>query len=206
MRLNDHIDEGLPRSSRRSRWPRRPVCSLELSRLHHLRGNLCFPLGRDVECLREHERALDHARSRRLARGRGGRARRPGRRLLPARAHALGERAVPHVRRARPRTTASAGSRSPTCRWSAGRRPHLNDIGGPPTIGDEAIELAVRASQPRAELLARSLMAGSSWARRDRPSEAEHIRAGAGPQPARSVPSASRRRRAASARCSRAPR
>jgi class 3 adenylate cyclase/tetratricopeptide (TPR) repeat protein len=29
-----------------------------LSRLHHLRGNLCFPLGRADDCLREHRRAL----------------------------------------------------------------------------------------------------------------------------------------------------
>ena len=35
----------------------------ELSQIHHQRGNLFFPLGRIEECLVEHERALDAARS-----------------------------------------------------------------------------------------------------------------------------------------------
>lgn len=34
----------------------------ELSRAHHLRGNLLFPQGRLVECLAEHQKALDFAR------------------------------------------------------------------------------------------------------------------------------------------------
>jgi hypothetical protein len=33
----------------------------ELARVHHVRGNLCFPLGRLQECLQEHELALDFA-------------------------------------------------------------------------------------------------------------------------------------------------
>ena len=84
-----------PRSTRPSRWPADAALALELSRLHHLRGNLLFPLGRDADCLREHELARQHAARSRLARGRGGGARRARRRLLPAGAHALGERAVP---------------------------------------------------------------------------------------------------------------
>jgi tetratricopeptide (TPR) repeat protein len=36
--------------------------SLELARLHHLRGNLHFPLGQIDACETEHARALDHAR------------------------------------------------------------------------------------------------------------------------------------------------
>lgn len=35
----------------------------ERARIHHLRGNLCFPLGRLVECMKEHERALNCARA-----------------------------------------------------------------------------------------------------------------------------------------------
>jgi class 3 adenylate cyclase/tetratricopeptide (TPR) repeat protein len=35
---------------------------LELSRLHHMRGNLFFSLGRVEECREEHRRALDYAR------------------------------------------------------------------------------------------------------------------------------------------------
>jgi hypothetical protein len=33
----------------------------ELASIHHLRGNLCFPLGRLQECLGEHELALELA-------------------------------------------------------------------------------------------------------------------------------------------------
>ncbi|MDX1514655.1 MAG: adenylate/guanylate cyclase domain-containing protein, partial [Gammaproteobacteria bacterium] len=36
--------------------------SLQLSRLHHLRGNLCFPLGRIETCREEHDKALQFAR------------------------------------------------------------------------------------------------------------------------------------------------
>ncbi len=34
----------------------------ELARIHHLRGNLYFPLGRVTECMQEHEKALHYAR------------------------------------------------------------------------------------------------------------------------------------------------
>ncbi len=36
--------------------------NLLLARLHHLRGNLCFPLGRIEACREEHGKALEHAR------------------------------------------------------------------------------------------------------------------------------------------------
>jgi class 3 adenylate cyclase/predicted ATPase len=35
---------------------------LELARLHHLQGNLCFPLGQIDRCRAEHDLALEHAR------------------------------------------------------------------------------------------------------------------------------------------------
>ena len=56
-----------PRRARRGRAAGRPrpALALDLSRLHHLRGNLLFPLGRDADCVREHELA------RRLARDAG---------------------------------------------------------------------------------------------------------------------------------------
>lgn len=34
----------------------------QLARIHYLRGNLCFPLGKVAECMREHELALRYAR------------------------------------------------------------------------------------------------------------------------------------------------
>ncbi len=39
-----------------------PDFDRDLSRLHHLRGNLCFPLGRVEDCRREHQQALAYAR------------------------------------------------------------------------------------------------------------------------------------------------
>ena len=103
MRLNDRIAEGLAALDEAEPLAAAAALTLELSRLHHLRGNLLFPLGRHAECLRAHELALDSRAGAGLARSRGGRARRPRRRLLPAGAHALGEPAVPRLRRARAR-------------------------------------------------------------------------------------------------------
>ena len=65
MRLNDRIAEGLAALDEAEPLASAPALTLDLSRLHHLRGNLLFPLGRDADCVREHELA------RRLARDAG---------------------------------------------------------------------------------------------------------------------------------------
>ena len=62
MRLNDRIDEGLAALDEAEPLAAGAALELELSRLHHLRGNLLFPLGRHADCLREHELARQHAR------------------------------------------------------------------------------------------------------------------------------------------------
>ena len=102
MRLSDRIDEGLAALDEAEPLADGAALELELSRLHHLRGNLLFPLGRHADCLREHELARQHARAGGLAGGRGRGARRARRRLLPSRAHAVGAPAVPRVRGAGP--------------------------------------------------------------------------------------------------------
>jgi hypothetical protein len=62
MRINDRIAEGLAALDEAEPLATDAALETELSRLHHLRGNLLFPLGRDADCLREHELARQHAR------------------------------------------------------------------------------------------------------------------------------------------------
>jgi hypothetical protein len=158
MRLNDRIAEGLATLDEAEPLATAAGLSLELSRLHHLRGNLLFPLGRHVECLREHELARHHARE-------------SG--SLEAEAAALGGLGDAYYLHGHMR---SANEQFRECvamsrehgfgrlevanlsmvGWTA---QYVNDIDGAIAIGAEAIDLAVRASQPRAELLARNLVA-----------------------------------------------
>jgi len=62
MRVNDRIDEGLTALAEAQPLAERAGLTLELARLHHLRGNLYFPLGRSDDCLREHQASLEYAR------------------------------------------------------------------------------------------------------------------------------------------------
>ncbi|MGZ8260156.1 MAG: AAA family ATPase, partial [Caldimonas sp.] len=172
MRLNDRIEEGLAALVEAEPLARDASLSLELSRLHHLRGNLLFPLGRAAECLREHELARQHARS-------------AG--SLEAEAAAIGGLGDAHYLHGRMR---SANHQFRACVALArehgfGRLEvanlsmigwtdlHLAEIREAVAVGAEAIELAVRASQPRAEMLARLLLHWIyTWAL-DRPEDAE---------------------------------
>ena len=158
MRLNDRIAEGLAALDEAEPLATAAALPLELSRLHHLRGNLLFPLGRDADCVREHERALAQARD-------------AG--SLQAEAAALGGLGDGYYLQGRMR---SANQQFRECvalarehgfgklevanlsmiGWSA---IHLADIATSIAVGREAIELAMRASQPRAELMGRMLVA-----------------------------------------------
>jgi class 3 adenylate cyclase/tetratricopeptide (TPR) repeat protein len=62
MRVNDRVDEGLAALAEAQQLAEREGLALELARLHHLRGNLYFPLGRIDECLSEHQASLAYAR------------------------------------------------------------------------------------------------------------------------------------------------
>jgi len=157
MRLNDRIAEGLAALDEAQPLATEAVLPLELSRLHHLRGNLLFPLGRDADCVREHGLALQHARDAAS---------------LQAEAAALGGLGDGYYLQGRMR---SANQQFRECvalarehgfgklevanlsmiGWTA---IHLAEIAASVAVGHEAIELAVRASQPRAELMARTLV------------------------------------------------
>lgn len=63
MRILDRIAEGLELLQQAQPLAERAGLTLELSRLHHLRGNLLFALGRTDECRQEHERAIELARA-----------------------------------------------------------------------------------------------------------------------------------------------
>ncbi len=63
MRVNDRIDDGLAALAEAQPLAERAGLTLELARLHHLRGNLFFPLGRLDDCLREHQASLEYARA-----------------------------------------------------------------------------------------------------------------------------------------------
>jgi class 3 adenylate cyclase/tetratricopeptide (TPR) repeat protein len=62
MRVADRLDQALATLAEAEAEAARAELSAELSRIHHLRGNVCFPLGDLESCLHEHERALELAR------------------------------------------------------------------------------------------------------------------------------------------------
>ena len=172
MRLNDRIADGLAALDEAQPLATDAALALDLSRLHHLRGNLLFPLGRHADCLREHELARQRAREggsleaeAAALGGLGdgfylqGRMRSAHQQFLEcvvlARAHGFGRLEVANL--------SMVG-------WSG---MHLLEIGAAVAVGREAIELAQRASQPRAELMARALVAWSDGLIRDRRDEAE---------------------------------
>jgi class 3 adenylate cyclase/tetratricopeptide (TPR) repeat protein len=157
MRLNERIDDGLAALAEAEPMAVGAALGHELSRLHHLRGNLLFPLGRHEECLREHELARDRARE-------------VG--SLEAEAAALGGLGDGYYLQGRMR---SAHQQFRECVALAraqgyGRLEvanlsmvgftglHLARIGEAVAVGQDAIELAMRASQPRAEMMARLLV------------------------------------------------
>ena len=172
MRLSDRIAEGLAALDEAEPLAAGAALELELSRLHHLRGNLLFPLGRHADCLREHELARQHAREAGSLEAEAaalgglgdgfylqGRMQSAHRQFLEcvalARQHGFGRLEVANL---------------PMVGWSG---LHLAEIGAAVAVGHEAIDLAQRASQPRAELMARALVAWSDGLLRDRRDEAE---------------------------------
>lgn len=62
MRMTDQIDEALTALDQAQTAATRADLSLALAHIHHLRGNLIFPLGRIDECRGEHGKALELAR------------------------------------------------------------------------------------------------------------------------------------------------
>ena len=172
MRLNDRIEDGLAALDEAEPLARAASLSLELSQLHHLRGNLLFPLGRSAQSLHEHELALEHAR----AAG-----------SLEAEAAAIGGLGDAYYLQGRMR---SANHQFRACVELArahgfGRLEvanlqmigwtdvYLTEIREAVEAGEEAVGLAMRASQPRAEMLARLLLHWVNVWMLDRPQDAE---------------------------------
>lgn len=62
MRLTDRIEEALTLLDDAEAEVGDRISDLEQARIHHLRANLCFPLGRMDDCRTQHELALDFAR------------------------------------------------------------------------------------------------------------------------------------------------
>jgi tetratricopeptide (TPR) repeat protein len=178
MRLNDRIAEGLATLDEAEPLATAAALPLALSRLHHLRGNLLFPLGRDADCVREHGLARQHARAARS---------------LQAEAAALGGLGDGYYLQGRMR---SANQQFRECvalarehgfgrlevanlsmiGWSG---LHLAEFAASVAVGHEAIELALRASQPRAEVMARQLVAWVEGLVRARLDDAEEQAAAA---------------------------
>jgi len=172
MRVNDRIADGLAALDEAEPLATASALALDLSRLHHLRGNLLFPLGRDADCVREHEVA------RRLARDAGS---------LEAEAAAMGGLGDGYYLQGRMR---SANRQFQACVAMArangfGRLEvanlsmigwtgmHLAELSAAAAAGQEAIALALRASQPRAEMMAHSLVASVDGLFRGQRDEAE---------------------------------
>ena len=170
LRLGDRIRDGLAALDQAE--PLASDAPLELARLHHLRGNLLFPLGRADECLRAHERARDAAR----AAG-----------SHEAEAEALGGLGDAHYLHGRMR---SAHEQFQACvalaqhhgygRLQVAYLPmvgwaghQLLAVDAAVECGLEAIELATRAEQPRTLLIARMLVGWIEALVRDRVEEAQ---------------------------------
>jgi class 3 adenylate cyclase/tetratricopeptide (TPR) repeat protein len=125
----------------------------ERARIHHLRGNLCFPLGRLIECLHEHERALDCARiasSPELeARALGGLGDAEYARGRMASAHR-------HFSRCAELSRASGAGRIEVANLSmvAHTQVYLNDFSEALATSQMAVELASRVGHHRAEIIA----------------------------------------------------
>lgn len=158
MRITDHLDDGLAALARAEPLARDRGMLPELSRIHHLRGNLYFPQGRLDECSREHERALRFAQEAAS---------------IEDEAAALGGLGDAYYLQGRMRSSNDQFRRCVAlCRehglgkievanlhmlgWTA---EFLNEFIYAVRVGREAIELAAKVSHRRAELLSRHLVA-----------------------------------------------
>jgi class 3 adenylate cyclase/tetratricopeptide (TPR) repeat protein len=157
MRVNDRIDEGLTALAEAQPLAEHAGLTLELARLHHLRGNLYFPLGRPDDCLREHQASLEYAR-------------RAG--SIAAEATALGGLGDAYYSQGRMRSAHEQFSRCVELSrehgfarleasvlhmvgWSAD---YLLQTRSAADIGLQGIALAARLSDPRAEMCSHALV------------------------------------------------
>lgn len=157
MRINDRFDEGLAALDQAQPLAEKTGAPLLLSHLHHLRGNLYFPLGRLNECLHEHRRALACAKEASS---------------LEAEAKALGGLGDAHYLGGRMRSSHEQFRECvELCRthgfvrlevtvmhmvgWTVA---YLNDMRTAVEVGLQAAELAAKVSHLRSEALSRQLV------------------------------------------------
>lgn len=157
MRINDRYDDGLAALEQAQPLAEQAGLPLLLSRLHHLRANLYFPLGRIEECLREHRLALVHAKEARSS---------------EAEATALGGLGDAHYLGGRMRSSHDQFEKCVSlCRrhgfgklevaflhmigWTAA---YLNNMRTAVEVATQAADLAAKVSHLRSEVLARMLV------------------------------------------------
>ena len=153
LRVTDRFDEAFAMLDKAATAAATDDLAAERARIHHLRGNLCFPLGRLVECLQEHERALDCARRARSpemeARALGG---------LGDAEYARGRMASAyrHFSRCAELSRASGAGRIEVANLSmvAHTQVYLNDFSDALATTQTAVELAARVGHHRAEIIA----------------------------------------------------
>ncbi|MEE8435504.1 MAG: adenylate/guanylate cyclase domain-containing protein [bacterium] len=158
MRILDQYDDALEALDKAGRAAKTLGLTLELAQLHHLRGNIYFPLGNIDGCLEEHQKALDHAQQARS---------------LEYEARALGGLGDAQYMRGRVRTAHGHFRRCvEVCRehglgnvevanlhmvgWTG---VYLNQLEQSMEQGLAAVEMAAKVSNQRAELLACRLVA-----------------------------------------------
>jgi class 3 adenylate cyclase/tetratricopeptide (TPR) repeat protein len=153
LRVTDRFDEAFAMLDKAATAAAIDDLAAERARIHHLRGNLCFPLGRLVECLQEHERALDCARKagspEMEARALGGLGDAEYARGRMASAHQDFSRCVELSR-------ASGAGRIEVANLSmvAHTQVYLNDFSDALAKSQMAVELAARVGHQRAEIIA----------------------------------------------------
>jgi class 3 adenylate cyclase/tetratricopeptide (TPR) repeat protein len=156
LRVNEGLTEALALLAAAQKVADREEMVSELARLHHLRGNILFPLGKIEDCLAEHELGLSYAR--RLA-------------LPEAEARALGGLADAAYAQGRMRTAFEHFSRCVTLsrehglgRIEVANRPmqgfsrmYLNEAQQARDDSVAAVRAASLVGQPRAQMLGETL-------------------------------------------------
>jgi class 3 adenylate cyclase/tetratricopeptide (TPR) repeat protein len=156
MRISDRVDEALALLDKAEAAAERQDLVVDLARIHSLRGNLYFPLGRIEACRREHERALEYARRAESpeaeARALGG---------LADAAYAQGRMrtACEHFRRCVELSRQHGFGRIEVANLSmiGFSRYYLNQLDEALEDGLAAANLAARVGHPRAELLGQTI-------------------------------------------------
>jgi class 3 adenylate cyclase/tetratricopeptide (TPR) repeat protein len=158
MRISDQIQDALQALDRAQAVATAEHLIVELSRIHHLRGNLYFPLGKIEGCVQQHDLALHYARQ-------AGSAEREAQALggLGDAAYARGRMLTAH----RHFDLCVAVSRQhgfgrievANLNMAALTRQYANELPAAAADALTAAEAAVRVGHQRAELLARNIAA-----------------------------------------------